>query len=137
MVSSAKPAARVRPSGESFVSYGNGQFVVVGSSRIIGPVPGRIRTSADGVNWVQRRLPPSDKGIILSGSIIRLFKSIYAFGYSWTDTHNCDWPSPQYYKSRACNGPMWPEFLSTNLELAYVEANNYAHCGDGASEVLN
>jgi phospholipase/lecithinase/hemolysin len=38
---------------------------------------------------------------------------------------------------RASNGPLWPEFLSTNLGLAYPAANNHAHCGAGASDVLN
>jgi hypothetical protein len=67
------------------------------------------------------------------------FNSIYFFGYSWTDTHNCaaNWPPPDFYDGRACNGPMWPEFLSTNLGLAYVEANNYAHCGASAPAILN
>src|SRR5207249_472788 len=63
------------------------------------------------------------------------FNSIYCFGFSWTDTHNCDWDPAKYWRNHACNGPMWPEFLSTNLGLAYVEANNYAHCGAGASDV--
>src|SRR5439155_1436939 len=81
----------------------------------------------------------------LSGSVtsqvatltITPFNSIYCFGFSWTDTHNCDWPPLQYYHRHACNGPMWPEFLSTNLGLAYVEANNYAHCGANSADILN
>jgi len=81
----------------------------------------------------------------LSGSVtskvatltITPFNSIYCFGFSWTDTHNCDWPPLQYYNLHACNGPMWPEFLSTNLGLAYVEANNYAHCGANSADILN
>jgi thermolabile hemolysin len=65
------------------------------------------------------------------------FNSIYCFGFSWTDTHNCNWLAPDYYGGRACNGPMWPEFLSTNLGLTYVAANNYAFCGATAADVLN
>src|SRR5207244_3483456 len=50
----------------------------------------------------------------LSGSLtsqvatltITPFNSIYCFGFSWTDTHNCDWPPLQYYHRHACNGPM-------------------------------
>jgi len=76
-----------------------------------------------------------------TSSVARLtitpFNSMYEFGFSWTDTHNCGWSPPQYYSRHACNGPMWPEFLSTNLGLAYVEANNYAFCGATASDVLN
>ncbi len=64
------------------------------------------------------------------------FNSMYCFGFSWTDTHNCTWPALQYYMNRACNGPMWPEFLSTNLGLAYAESNNFARCGALAADVL-
>src|SRR5512133_28434 len=32
---------------------------------------------------------------------------------------------------------MWSEFLSTNLGMVYVEANNYAHCGATSSDILN
>ena len=65
------------------------------------------------------------------------FNSIYCFGFSWTDTggkDGCPWPAPRYYQNRACNGPMWPEFLSTNLGMAYVGANNYAFCGAFSSD---
>ena len=67
------------------------------------------------------------------------FNSIYCFGFSWTDTigNGCGWSAPNYYGNRACNGPMWPEFLSTNLGLAYVGSNNFAHCGAFTSDMLN
>jgi len=79
----------------------------------------------------------------LSGSVtsqvatltITPFNSIYAFGFSWTDTHNCDWDPAKYWQRRASNGPLWPEFVSTNLGLSYVAANNYAVCGAGPSEI--
>jgi phospholipase/lecithinase/hemolysin len=73
------------------------------------------------------------------------FNALYCFGYSWTDTqglfpdgsydfaHN----NPQYWQNRTANGPMWPEFLSTNLGLIYVPANNYARGGAESSDVLN
>ena len=71
------------------------------------------------------------------------FNSIYCFGYSWTDTqdliHGCGGPTacPScYWQGRYSNGPMWPELLSTNLGLIYAAADNYAHCGAGASDVL-
>jgi hypothetical protein len=65
------------------------------------------------------------------------FHSIYAFGFSWTDTHNCSsvFTSPDFYKGRASNGPLWPEFLSTNLGLTYVEANNYAVCSATSANI--
>jgi hypothetical protein len=67
------------------------------------------------------------------------FNAIYEFGYSWTDTQGigCNWPPPDFYMGRACNGPMWPEFLSPTLGLAYVASNNYAHCGAGPADLLN
>jgi phospholipase/lecithinase/hemolysin len=65
------------------------------------------------------------------------FNSIYCFGYSWTATHNCPRDPILYYQNRACNGPMWPEFLSTNLGLAFVDANNVAACGAGSLDLLN
>jgi phospholipase/lecithinase/hemolysin len=70
---------------------------------------------------------------------ITQFNSLYEFGYSWTDTQGlgCGWAAPDYYMHSACNGPMWPEFLSTNLNLSYVAVNNYAHCGAGALDVFN
>jgi phospholipase/lecithinase/hemolysin len=70
---------------------------------------------------------------------ITLFNSLYCFGFSWTDTGggNCGWPAPQYYNDSACNGPMWPQFLSSNLGLAYAQSNNYAFCGATSSDVLN
>ncbi len=73
------------------------------------------------------------------------FNALYCFGYSWTDTqglfpdgsydfaHN----NPQYWQNRTANGPMWPEFLSTNLGLIYVPGNNYARGGAESSDVLN
>ena len=89
----------------------------------------------------------------LSGSVtsqvatltITPFNSMYFFGFSWTDTRGIlpdgskcfTWSDPQkYYQGHACNGPMWPEFLSTNLGLAYVASNNYAYCGASASDIL-
>jgi len=65
------------------------------------------------------------------------FNSCYFFGFSWTDTHNCAqvYTPPNYYRSHPSNGPMWPEFLCTNLGLAYIEGNNYAVCGGNSSWV--
>jgi hypothetical protein len=73
------------------------------------------------------------------------FNALYCFGYSWTDTQglfpngSCDFVcnNPQYWQNRTANGPMWPEFLSTNLGLIYVPANNYARGGAESLDVLN
>ncbi len=74
------------------------------------------------------------------------FNSIYAFGFSWTyapgslpePTKCFTWSDPQkYYQGHACNGPMWPEFLSTNLGLAYAPEHNFAVCGATPEDILN
>lgn len=64
------------------------------------------------------------------------YHSLYSFGDSWTDVlaayHGCATRGqcPDcYWSTRYSNGPMWPEFLSTNLGLAFVETNNFAVCG--------
>jgi phospholipase/lecithinase/hemolysin len=81
----------------------------------------------------------------LSGSVtsqvatltITPYNSIYAFGFSWTDTRGAWIPTNEFWHGRASNGPLWPEYLSTNLGLAYVEANNYAYAGAQSSDVLS
>lgn len=70
------------------------------------------------------------------------FNSLYFFGFSWTDTQGIfrdGSPSgpnnnPDYWNNRASNGPMWPEFISTNLGLIYVAANNQARGGGASSD---
>src|SRR5437667_414305 len=85
---------------------------------------------------------PSSVASQVATLTITPFNSMYFFGFSWTDTRGIlpdgskcfTWSDPQkYYQGHACNGPMWPEFLSTNLGLAYVASNNYAYCGASAS----
>lgn len=72
------------------------------------------------------------------------FNALYCFGFSWTDTQGL-FPdgspdfvnnSPLYWQNRASNGPMWPEFASTNLGLAYLPANNLARGGAVSSDTL-
>jgi phospholipase/lecithinase/hemolysin len=36
-----------------------------------------------------------------------------------------------------CNGPIWPEFLSTNLGLAYIASHNFAASGASSGAILN
>src|SRR5437016_149669 len=93
-------------------------------------------------------------GADLPGGTNTLFQSLYCFGFSWTDTQGIlrdggpDFAqnNPQYWRNRTSNGPMWPEFFSTNLGLAYVRANNYARgaaragteaIGDVLNQVIN
>lgn len=54
------------------------------------------------------------------------YNALYCFGFSWTDT-----------RLRVCNGPMWPEYLSTNLGLTYVQSNNFAQPGASTSATLS
>jgi phospholipase/lecithinase/hemolysin len=55
------------------------------------------------------------------------FAGLYCFGFSWTDTQE---------KYRSCNGSMWPEFMSTNLGLAYLPAHNLARGGSTTDDTL-
>src|SRR6185436_13704686 len=66
------------------------------------------------------------------------FHSMYCFGFSWTDTggNGCDWPDPPYYQNRACNGAMWPEFVSASLGMEYVAGNTRAQCGATSGDIL-
>ncbi len=52
------------------------------------------------------------------------YNALYVFGASQADTQHVD--DAQYWQGHASNGPMWPEFLSTNLGLAYIPTNNFA-----------
>jgi len=54
---------------------------------------------------------------------------LYAFGDSLTDTGNNPAPGSNYFNGRFSNGPLWVEYISTNLGLAYVQTNNYADSG--------
>jgi phospholipase/lecithinase/hemolysin len=102
------------------------------------PLPGMTNRTLSITN-IQRGHAGSYRVVVtnLSGSVtsqiatltITPFNSLYAFGFSYTDTHNCGWPAPSYWEGRPSNGPMWPEYLSTNLGFAYVPSNNYARCG--------
>jgi phospholipase/lecithinase/hemolysin len=63
------------------------------------------------------------------------FSTIYAFGDCLTDTHNF----PPYFNNwngRYANGPIWIDFLSTNLGLRYTESNNFAVAGSRTLDML-
>jgi len=81
----------------------------------------------------------------LSGSVtsqvatltITPFNSIYAFGFSWTETPGGWTPTNEFWHGAASNGPLWPDYLSPNLGLVYVATDNYAQAGATSSEVLS
>jgi len=60
------------------------------------------------------------------------YNALYVFGSSWADTRN-----GPHWQGHYSNGPMWPEFLSTNLGLAYIRTNNRAVGGSASSVVLS
>jgi phospholipase/lecithinase/hemolysin len=63
------------------------------------------------------------------------YPALYVFGSSWADTRNNT--SALFYRGHWSNGPMWPEFLSTNLGLAYLPGNNFAVGGSYVADVQN
>jgi phospholipase/lecithinase/hemolysin len=64
------------------------------------------------------------------------FEAIYAFGDSLTDTGNDPAPEPDYFQGRYSNGPLWIEYLSTQLGFAYNSSNNFAESGTETSDAL-
>ncbi len=65
------------------------------------------------------------------------YNSTFAFGYSWTqDDGACHWPSCCYYQHNACNGPLWIQYLSSQLGIANNQQFDEAVCGATAVEVL-
>ena len=67
----------------------------------------------------------------------RAFDAIYAFGDSLTDTGNNPAPAIGYFEGRYSNGPLWIEYLSGRLGLAYNPANNHAESGGETSSALS
>jgi phospholipase/lecithinase/hemolysin len=59
------------------------------------------------------------------------YPALYVFGSSWADTQN-----GPYYRGHWSNGPMWPEYLSTNLGLPFIQKNNFAVGGSRVEDVL-
>ncbi|CAG8458966.1 4452_t:CDS:2 [Ambispora gerdemannii] len=56
-------------------------------------------------------------------NVERQFDTLIVFGDSYSDTGNSynltnkTWPLPVYYKGRFSNGPVWPEYFATTLDL--------------------
>jgi phospholipase/lecithinase/hemolysin len=66
------------------------------------------------------------------------FTALYAFGDSISDTgRNPASPANSYFNGRYSNGPLWVEYLSTNLGLTYNAANNFAVSGSTTSDLLS
>jgi len=57
------------------------------------------------------------------------FDAIVAFGDSLTDTGNVPAEPYLHYQGRWSNGPLWIEYLSTQLGFPYNPSNNFAHSG--------
>src|ERR1051326_2947310 len=67
----------------------------------------------------------------------RAFDAIYAFGDSLTYTGNNPAPAIGYFEGRYSNGPLWIEYLSGRLGLAYNPPNNHAERGGETSSALS
>jgi thermolabile hemolysin len=95
--------------------------------------------------WIQnlllRQLSSGLRALLLSLLLVHaastwleaapMFTSLYVFGHSWTDTQQ-----GHYWQGRECNGPLWPEFLSTNFGLPYSPSNNFAVGGATSAQIL-
>src|SRR6185436_5461605 len=78
---------------------------------------------------------------ILAGSFLlmaeaRAFDALYAFGDSLTDTGREPAEPFLHYDGRWSNGPLWVEYLSTQLGLSYNPANNFAHSGAQVDDMV-
>lgn len=66
------------------------------------------------------------------------FSAYYAFGDSLSDTgRNPATPAGSYYNGRWSNGPLWVEYLSADLGLAYNASNNFAYSGSTTSNLVS
>lgn len=89
------------------------------------------------VRWFEKAL----SALLLAASVLvapsaSAFDAIYAFGDSLTDTGNDPAPAPDYFQGRYSNGPLWIEYLSTQLGLTYNSSNNFAVSGTETSDAL-
>lgn len=77
------------------------------------------------------------RAFLLTPPPVTNYTALYVFGSSWSDTQNNGYTPSAYWQRRWSNGPMWPEYLSTNLGLAYFPKNNFATGGSGSDVVLS
>jgi len=75
--------------------------------------------------------------ILLAASTGYSFTGLYVFGDSLSDTGRNPAPAPQYYNGRYSNGPLWVEYLSTDLGLPYNPSNNFAVAGSTTSDLIS
>jgi len=76
--------------------------------------------------------------LFLNASTGNSFTALYAFGDSLSDTgRNPAEPAQSYFNGRYSNGPLWVEYLCTNLGLPYNAANNFAVSGSVTSDLLS
>jgi thermolabile hemolysin len=75
--------------------------------------------------------------LFLTGATGYSFTAVYVFGDSLSDTGNNPPTETNYFNGRFSNGPLWVEYLSTNLGLHYVMANNFAVSGSTTSNLLS
>ncbi|HXC99790.1 MAG TPA: SGNH/GDSL hydrolase family protein [Verrucomicrobiae bacterium] len=84
-------------------------------------------------------LPAILLALLFAATTGRSFTALYVFGDSLSDTGRNP-PSgtnaSNYFNGRFCNGPLWVEYLSTNLGLPYNPSNNFAISGSTTSDLL-
>lgn len=88
---------------------------------------------------VGRILPRREFLLILNGLLLSTtlwaspYKSLYVFGDSLSDTDNSlislVLPTPPYSPGRVSNGPVWVEYLASQLGLVYNPKTNFAWAG--------
>lgn len=96
--------------------------------------PSRLLTAVCQIPWAWACL--GGVLFLLSVSSAGAYDALYAFGDSLTDTGNNPAPATSYYEGRFSNGPLWVEYMSTNLGFAYLPTNNYAYSGSETADAL-
>ena len=85
-------------------------------------------------------LPAVLLALLFTATKGRSFTALYVFGDSLSDTGRnppTGTNASNYFNGRFCNGPLWVEYLSTNLGLPYNPANNFAVSGSTTSGLLS
>jgi phospholipase/lecithinase/hemolysin len=66
------------------------------------------------------------------------FTALYTFGDSLSDTgRDPASPATSYFNGRYSNGPLWVEYLSTDLGLVYNASNNFAVSGSTTADLAS